>query len=257
MSLIQMSFFSKALNMYTGANVILPLPQDPSVPVRELPVLYLLHGMSDDCTAWQRKTAVERYALEHNLAVVMPNGGMSSWENMAHGGRYRDFVLDELPETMRGMFPLSAAREKNFIAGCSMGAFGALKLALARPEAYAAVGCFSGSHFEYRSENPINRAMLARVYDDGQIDAADARTAADARAAAAGNLPLRIYAACGDRDLLRENAEKSRDFLQSLGGSLEVRFEMLPGRHDWMLWDESLRRFIEFLDLIPPQNPVF
>ena len=256
MSLIQVSFFSKTLNMYTGANVILPLPQDAAVPVRDLPVLYLLHGMSDDFTAWQRKTAVETYALEHNLAVVMPDGGMSSWENMRHGANVRDFFLDELPEVMQRMFPLSAAREKNFIAGCSMGAFGALKFAFARPEAFSAVGCFSGSHFEYRSENPINRGLLARVYD-GDIDAADARIEADAKAAAAGKLPLWIYHSCGDRDLLRENAEKTRDFLSALGGAVDYRFDMLPGRHNWTLWNESLRRFIQSLPLTPPRDPLF
>lgn len=256
MSLIQMSFFSETLNMFTAANVILPLPQRPETPVGDLPVLYLLHGMSDDFTAWQRKTAVERYALEHNLAVVMPDGGMSCWENMRHGARVRDFVLDELPETMRRMFPLSAAREKNFIAGCSMGGYGALKLALARPESYSAVGCLSGAHMEYRSENPINRSMLDRVYD-GEIDAADARIVEDAKTVAAGKLPMYIYHSCGDRDLLRENAEKTRDFLSSLGGAVDYRFEMLPGWHDWTLWDESLRRFIESLPLTPPQQTVF
>ena len=256
MSLIQVSFFSEILNMFTAANVILPLPQRPEAPVRDLPVLYLLHGMSDDFTAWQRKTAVERYALGHNLAVVMPDGGMSSWENMRHGGRVRDFVLDELPEVMRRMFPLSAAREKNFIAGCSMGGCGALKLALARPNSYSAIGCFSGAHFEYRSENPVNRGMLARVYD-GEIDAADARIEADAKSVAAGRLPVYIYHSCGDRDLLREDAEATRDFLSSLGGAVDYRFEMLSGRHDWTLWDESLRRFIESLPLVPPQQQVF
>ena len=256
MSLIQADFLSETLHMYVGVNVILPVPRDPNAPLNNLPVLYLLHGMSDDFTAWQRKTAVERYALENNLAVVMPNGGMSCWENMAHGGAYRDFICDELPRRIRAWFPISADRDRNFIAGCSMGGLGAFRIGLDQPEAYSVIGAFSSPHFEYRCEAPANAAMLERVYG-GDIDPHDAEIEANARAVAGGALPVRVFQTCGDRDLLYDEIHASRDFLASLGGSLTLRFETLPGRHDWALWDEALRRFIEFLDLPKPAGRVF
>ena len=128
MSLIQMRLFSQALNMFTPVNVILPQPRDAHRELQPLPTLYLLHGMGDDATAWMRKSCVECYALEHGLAVVMPDGGLSCYENMIHGERYRDYLLLELPHVMRSCFPMSPRREENFIAGCSMGGCGALKL---------------------------------------------------------------------------------------------------------------------------------
>ena len=247
MSLIEMRIFSESLNMSTGVNVILPLPRRSELPAEGLRVLTLLHGMGDDYTMWLRKTNVERYALERGVAVVMPDGGLSCYHNMLRGGRYRDYVLDELPLLMRGLLPLSARREDNFIAGCSMGGFGALKLGMSRPEQYAAIGCFSAAHMEYRPDHPRNRAMLMRVYGDA-LDACDAQIERDILAVNAGSRSMRVWHACGDRDVLRENALKTRDFFEALPqGAIDYSFETLPGKHDWALWDRMLAAFMQTL----------
>ena len=253
MSLIQMSFFSEALNMFTPVNIALPLPRDAAAEARDLPALILLHGMGDDSSAWLRKTAIERYALEVGLAVVMPDGELSCYENMAHGGCYRDYVSQELPRVMRETFPLSADREKNFIAGCSMGGFGALKLGLACPEQWSAIGCFSAAHMEYRPDSPRVRATLERVYG-GAIDACDARIEDDIQAVNASGPEVRVWHACGDADALRENALLTRARFEALpSGSIRYHFEMLPGRHDWALWDAMAARFLPWLGLPKPE----
>src|SRR5690606_7723267 len=100
--------------------------------------LWLLHGRSDDHTIWLRRTSIERYVAPLGLAVVMPNANLSFYNNMAWGARYGDFFENELPELARSFFPLSARREDNFIAGLSMGGYGAMRLALANPGRYAA-----------------------------------------------------------------------------------------------------------------------
>lgn len=257
MSLIQMGFFSEELNMFTRVNIVLPLPRDCRVPVEDLPVLYLFHGMGDDETSWMRKTSIERYALEHGLAVIMPDGGLGCYENMVHGAKYRNYLTRELPRIMRANFPISAKREKNFIAGCSMGGFGALKLALSNPETFSVAGCFSAAHFEYRPDSPRHQAMLQRVYGD-RADEFDARIAADAVAVNAGSLPLCVWHSCGDADALRENALKSRAYFEALPeGKISYHFEMLPGRHDWALWDETAKRFISDLNLPEPEVHLF
>lgn len=257
MSVIRMNFFSEALNMFTRVNLVLPLPRSVALEVRDLPALYLLHGMGDGPDAWLHKTAVERCALASGLALIMPDGELSCYENMVHGNRYRDYVSLELPRVMRETFPLSANRERNFIAGCSMGGFGALKLAAAHPEAWSVCGCFSAAHMEYQPDAPRNRAMLRRVYGD-RIAEYDARIAADLRAANAGNARLRVWHACGREDALRENALKTRAFMEALPtGSIDYSFVELPGRHDWALWDAMAARFIEDLNLERPEVRLF
>lgn len=255
MSLIRMNFFSESLNMQTAANVILPLPKDGNA--EELPVLYLLHGMGDDCTSWLRKSAIERYALEHGLAVIMPDGALSTYHNMEHGEKYNDYIALELPEIMRSYFPISRSPEKTFIAGCSMGGFGALKIGLARPENYAAIGCLSAANIEYRPESKFVQATLRRVYDDG-IDFSDVMMAANARATALGHYPVRIWHGWGDEDMLRTNAEKSRAFFEGIRSPmLSYEWEMFKGGHNWKLWDEMIEKFICWLNLPESKETMF
>ena len=249
MGVIEMRFMAKSLSLATSAQVILPMPRHADVPVQPLPVLYLLHGMGDDDTAWLYKTGIERYATQAGLAVVMPDGELSCYENMAHGCAYRDFILDELPQVMGNCFPLSSKPEENFIAGCSMGGFGALKLGLAAPEKFAAIGCFSAAHMEYRPDSYRNRQMLRLSYGE-KLAEIEAQIEKDALRAA--KLPLSVWHACGDADILKENALKTRAFMETIPG-LDYHFEMLPGRHDWGLWDEMARRFIESLKLPKPE----
>lgn len=94
---------------------------------------------------WMRRTNIERYAAARNLAVVMPAVGRSFYQDMAAGPRYWTFLSEELPAIMRGFFPLSEKRADNFAAGLSMGGYGAMRLALAHPERFAAAASFSGA----------------------------------------------------------------------------------------------------------------
>ena len=257
MALIRMNFFSEVLNMPAPVTVILPQPRDAGVEWRDIPTLYLLHGLGDDHTSWLRKTAIERYALEAGLAVVMPDGACSCYENMAHGARYRDYVTGELPRVMRQTFPLSAARERNFLAGCSMGGCGTMKLGFAEPERWSAIGVFSASHKEFRPESPRIRAALWRVYG-GDIDSRDARVTRDILRANASGPELRLWHAWGNADRLKGIACESRDFFESLPpGHIHYEWAELPGSHDWALWDAAIARFIEWLDLPKPEVHLF
>ena len=110
MVLIHAGYFSHELGMCMQSDVLLPQSEGPHR------VLWLLHGASDDETAWQRRTSIERYVEGTGLAVVMPCGHLSSYVNMAHGGKYFSYIADELPTIMRGFFSLSDKREDNFIA---------------------------------------------------------------------------------------------------------------------------------------------
>lgn len=77
MALLHVNFYSRTLERETQMDVILPeaakkLIGMEGVATRQCKTLYLLHGMSDDQTVWQRRTSIERYAAAYGLAVVMP-----------------------------------------------------------------------------------------------------------------------------------------------------------------------------------------
>ena len=138
-----------------------------------------------------------------------------------------------------------------------MGGFGALKLGFNEPEKWSAIGILSAAHVEYQPDSPRVRETLWRVYGDG-IDACNERILRDIQRDNAGDLPLRVWHACGDQDRLRENAIRSRAFFETLPeGSIHYHFEELPGRHDWALWDAMAARFIEWLNLPKPEVLLF
>ena len=68
MAFLHCEITSESLRMATAVDVILP----DKGGLSEVKTLYLLHGLTDDCTGWTRYTAVERYARERGLAVVLP-----------------------------------------------------------------------------------------------------------------------------------------------------------------------------------------
>ncbi|HML45193.1 MAG TPA: alpha/beta hydrolase family protein [Clostridia bacterium] len=228
------------------------------------PVLWLLHGASDDHTIWLRRTSIERYVAPLGLAVVMPSVHLSRYANMAHGPRYFDYVTRELPEALGGVFPLSRRREDNYVAGLSMGGYGAMKMGLAFPDQYAAIGCFSsGNLIRQGTLTMLNRqrtsgkaSMLEAVYGvtdpvslmgDPQSDLFAMAEAAEA----SGHALPRIFHACGTEDFLLDNARLTAQWFAA-HPAFAYTYREGPGSHDWAFWDLWIQTFLAWLF---PENP--
>ena len=74
----------------------------------------------------------------------MPQVHHSFYTDMKYGNKYWTFLTKELPLLAQSFFPLSTARKDNFVAGLSMGGYGALKWALNHPETFSAAASLSG-----------------------------------------------------------------------------------------------------------------
>ena len=260
MALFHVNFDSKVLDLAMSADVIIPQRLGQAgISDYRYPTLYLLHGYSDDHTAWQRQTSIERYAIRLGLAVVMPNAHTSGYANMAHGNNYYTFISEEIPAVMRGMFPLSDKREDNFIAGLSMGGAGAMKIGLAHPEQYAAIGCLSAGLGNFHNqENPTPQQIKQRfmLYGDRDLTGTEEDAVHSAKVILQEGKPVpRIYHACGTEDTLAlPGARKTRDFFQSFPGNpFGYVYEVNPGIHNWDFWDEHIQHFLRFTGL--PQVP--
>src|SRR6476620_7902799 len=137
MALVRCDFFSEVLEVGTSVTVLLPQASEQQIGVvstastndGDFPVLYLLHGLSDDSTAWLRYSSIERYTAPLGLAVVMPQVQRSFYADEVHGERFFTFLSDELPRVVASFFRVSRRREDTFVAGLSMGGYGALKWA--------------------------------------------------------------------------------------------------------------------------------
>ena len=261
MALIHVGFFSQTIGMCMSCDVILPqratrqIGMDSAATEGKHKVLWLLHGMSDDQTIWQRRTSIERYAAPLGLAVVMPAVSLSRYANMVHGRRYYDYVAQELPQIMRDMFPLSDRREDNFIAGLSMGGAGCLKIGLANPDKYGAIGCFSAGGINRAVNGDPGRAeYMNMVYGTTDMDSLNGTVEdvfGSARKIVEEDLPCpRIFHSIGTEDFLIDSAHETRDFFNGFEGNpFDYHYEEHPGAHTWEYWDEHIQDFLKFLSL--------
>jgi S-formylglutathione hydrolase FrmB len=216
------------------------------------PVLYLLHGLSDDDTIWLRRTSIERYVAPLGLAVVMPQVHRSFYTDEAYGGRYWTFLAEELPALVADLFRVSDRREDTFVAGLSMGGYGALKWALRQPERFAAAASLSGAvdvaGLRTHRIRPEDLRLFDRVFGDREAAGGPDDVLALLRAADPATLPA-LYACCGTEDELIGDNERFRDACAAAGVPLTTDFG--PGAHDWAYWDVRIQDVLTWLPLRP------
>lgn len=259
MAFFDCHFFSDALAMTVAAHVLIPQESRKQIgmasgQVRAAhPTLYLLHGLSDDHTIWMRRTSIERYAAEKNIAIVMPAVARSFYQDMASGPRYWTFLTEELPRLMRQFFPLSAAREDNFVAGLSMGGYGALRVGLARPDSFAAAASMSGAldlpNRLINAGKEGSRISLAewRGIFGSELLAGDSDLRTLASRAATNESRAQLWLDCGTEDELVHDSRSLHAHLDSLGYA--HHYEERPGVHDWAYWDGQIRRVLDWLPI--------
>ncbi|MEI7845222.1 MAG: alpha/beta hydrolase family protein [Chloroflexota bacterium] len=249
----EINFLSESLGMRVALNVLLPQRKLTDKQHSKFSTLYLLHGHSDDHTSWQRWTSIERYAEGRNLAIVMPNVHLSFYTDMVHGGKYWQFISEEVPAVVRSMFPLSDKRTDNFVAGLSMGGYGALKLALTYPERYAAAASLSGavdirevvtSHGEPDDEVWLHE--MENIFGDlKKVPGGQNDLFILAKNAASAPKKPQLYMCCGTEDFLYADNLHFRDYIKSL--SLKLKYEDGPGDHNWAYWDKMIQNILDWL----------
>jgi putative tributyrin esterase len=262
MILNEVHFFSDVLASCCTINVILPQRRSTDPPEAYRPpfrVLYLLHGYSDDHTAWQRWSNIEGYVEGLNLAVIMPAVQNSFYTDMTHGGKFLTFLTEELPATVHDLFPLSTERADTFVAGLSMGGYGAFKLALTRPDLYAAAASLSGAldicQVVKGHDDPNDHVWLETMRNIfGDLDKVpgsehDLFTLAQKVSKSAAR--PRLFQYCGTDDFLYADNLRFRDHIRPLG--FDYTYEETPGDHSWKYWDMEIQKVLAWL---PLQKPV-
>lgn len=263
MALIQVNFVSQSLMRTVPINVILPVDKIPGPGVNVRPkgpfkTLYLLHGVLGNYTDWVSGTCIQRWAEEKNLAVVMPSGdNMCYVDQPAAHNFYGEFIGKELVDITRRMFPLSHRREDTFIAGLSMGGYGALRNGLKYCETFGYIAGLSAANIIDKMESYTDdasffiesKSFVESVYGPlDQVKGSDkdlVRLAKQAASVACEKAP--IYLACGTEDFLLEINRKLRDDLKEIGFS--VAYEEEGGGHEWDFWNRQIKKVVDWLPL--------
>ncbi|MHC4716419.1 MAG: alpha/beta hydrolase, partial [Planctomycetota bacterium] len=223
MALCNVRFSGKAANKACGMAVILPDAGDGPFPV-----LYLLHGYSDDHTIWCRRTRIEWYVREMPLMVVMPDGLHSFYCNDPRPGGFagEDHIIQDVMGFVERTFPGLRERDGRAVAGLSMGGYGAMMLGLRHPEMFCAISAHSSAfdfaHQPLAERHEIN--TLAGALPAGDYDC----FALSEKIKQAGSAPA-IRFDCGTDDVL---IQSNRDFHAHLERiCLEHEYAEFPGEH--------------------------
>lgn len=258
MALLHMTIASDVLQQNVDLDVILPEDTPGLIGMNGkaggmYPTLYLLHGMSDDHTIWQRRTSIERYVAGLNLAVVMPSVDLSWYTDMYYGPKYWEFISEELPRICRAFFPrMSDKRKDTFVAGLSMGGYGALKCALRAPQVFswaAALSAGCDAEAIITSGNISNTSYWTDVFgpaEDFHGSFNDLFAAAEALKKTRKAKP-HLFMWCGTEDFLYDGNVKFRDHLKKL--KYDLTYEESPGIHSWEYWDQKIQTVLSWLPL--------
>jgi len=248
MALIDLNFYSEALGMQSQVLVVLPQKSTAGqigitskADDTAYKTLYLLHGLSDDQTIWLRRTSIERYASEYGICVVMPCGGRSFYCDIKNGMAYYTYIAKELPQRIREFFRVSHKREDTFIAGLSMGGYGALKLALKEPDTFCAAAGLSpccdlkAARFEDLLISIFGKPELPPEEDI--IHLAEKQK----------NNPLRprLYAAIGTEDFLYNSFQPVRKALEN--STYDFTYLEKPAAHTWDFWDSQIQHALAWM----------
>lgn len=238
MALCTLHHFSRVLGKMTAMNIILP----EKIEAR-LPVYYLLHGLSDDYTAWQRRSNIERYVEQLPLIVVMPDGGRYFYCDCVDGPQYESYLIKELIPYVDSVFPTQAERAGRAIGGLSMGGYGAVKLALKFPELFISANGHSGAYdVTDSSERAQQIPEWRQIFGDSPVGGKDDVFALAQRCPASERPAVRID--CGLDDFLLEANRRFHEHLVALGYAHE--YVEFPGAHTWDYWDVHVREALAF-----------
>ena len=257
MALMHINCFSSVLGMCVNFDAIIPETTRGQIGMEGVAessykTLYLLHGMSDDQTIWQRRTSIERYVADKNLAVIMPTTHLAWYTNTTFGYKYFDYVAYELPEICRSFFRgMSDKREDNFVAGLSMGGYGAWKVGLTASDKFAAAASLSGAldvttiHTRIQGRDPLFTGIFGAPET---IPGSENDLHHLAKTLKESGKPLpKLFQWCGTEDYLYDMNVAMRDKVQALG--YDLTYTESEGNHNWLCWDREIQNVLNWLPM--------
>lgn len=241
------------------------LPADYETSQRTYPVVYLLHGFTDDNTGWLQFGEINRYAdkaIEDGtippMIIVMPNGDSSFYINAYDGKEnYEDFFVKEFMPSIEKIYRIKAEKRYRGIAGLSMGGYGTLIYALKYPNLFAAAAPLSAAVWNddaiVNMPEPNWNNILANLYGRN-FNGKDRLTTAWYT-----NSPLKIIASkttdelkkvrywidCGDDDFLTTGNCLLHIALTEK--RVPHEFRVRDGAHNWTYWRTGITDALKFI----------
>lgn len=249
MALLNFQYRSEVLSMSVTINLLYPDAALCNAEIEDIPVLYLLHGMSGNADTWMRRTSIERYVRNTNVIVVFPDTHDGWYTNTPYGYNYFDAIALELPQVLANLLPkMSRKREKTFVAGLSMGGYGAMKLAL-QTNRFSYAASLSGA-LDFQDVESLVDDFRGRTYWQGVfgqqvfdrnhpahlvnwLEEADRKT--------------KLFIWCGEQDFLFPANQRAKQILEH--AEFDLTYSSSPGKHEWYYWDQQIQEVLKWLPI--------
>jgi len=267
-SLLTSAQISKVSDNLTISSIILKsdrkyaiyLPAGYETSQRTYPVLYLLHGATDNHTGWVQFGEVQRIAdksIQDGTAtamiIVMPDGDtgrMGYFNSIGGDWNYEDFFFQEFLPTIEKTYRIKADKRYRAIAGLSMGGGGTFMYALHHPELFSSACPLSAYIGPLSIEEAKTRMGKS---DPGITDEAQIKTYYEKHNALnlINQIPddqkkaVRWYIDCGDDDFLYEG--NSLIHIAMRKKEIPHEFRVRDGAHNWTYWREALPNVLGFV----------
>lgn len=271
MAMVTVDFMSASLMRNVTVKAIIPFDklEFPGAPVREkkpFKTMILLHGIFGNHNDWICNTRIRLWAEEKNLAVIMPSGENHFYVDCkANGERFGQFIGKELPSKMRELFHLSDKREDTFIAGLSMGGYGAIINGLKYHDTFGYIAGLSSGLILDNITNTSGESFTSMIFGDSYVETVFGKreeilgSEKDYKALILklkeknATIP-KIYLSCGLEDGLLGANRDYANFLKDNG--VDYTYEEGPGNHDWVFWDTYIKKVIDWLPLEDSQQGI-
>ncbi len=241
------------------------LPYDYNISDRSYPVLYLLHGYTDDETGWTQfgevKTIADQQIGNPEVApmiIVMPDAGVDWYINSYDGKtRYEDFFIEEFIPHIESTFRARSKKEFRAVAGLSMGGHGTLIYAMKHPDMFAAAAPLSaaaigGEYIMSHDQDSWDEffgfifgpglsgedRLTEHVKNNTALFLAENRDAEDLKT-------VRWYIDCGDDDFLIEGNMELHKIMRRR--EIPHEFRVRDGAHNWTYWRTALPEVMKFV----------
>jgi putative tributyrin esterase len=239
MAFCHVQWFSQVLSKQVATDVILP-----DTGKGPYATYYLLHGLSDDCTNWHRRTRIEWYVRDLPLIVVMPDGFRGFYTDNDQGPAYAKYLGEELVGLIEKTFPAKRARSGRCIGGLSMGGYGALRLGLGYPQTYASVNSHSGAVMHgAKTYTKGDQAEFRRIFGARPAGSSHDLLVLARKAMRSAKLP-KLLIDCGTEDFLLADNREFHAKLQAMG--VPHQYAEFPGQHNWDYWEVHVQEALRF-----------
>ncbi|MEG1543231.1 MAG: alpha/beta hydrolase family protein [Tannerellaceae bacterium] len=249
-------FNSKILNKEVAYSIY--LPDDYNTSTRNYPVLYLLHGWSDDETSWVQIGNVKDIADKSikegnavNMIIVMPNAEETWYVNsFDKKERYEDMFFEELIPYIESNYRARAEKQFRAISGLSMGGYGSFLYSLHHPDAFAACAPLSAAVYTDETLSKDKESVRGKLFK--KLYGTDINYWHDnsvlflmENLKEGTQVSTRYYIDCGDDDTLLHGNNIIHEIMQQKG--IKHEFRVRDGGHSWTYWRTALPTVLEFI----------